>query len=174
MPVDNSKKQQKSKTKNRKGVYTKKPRKNGRPKAENALSKKLIKAEAVKSDGSPTALARALNISPQSAHKHLQKPEIKKAVLSEREAALRRAGITRLRVYRTIGEGLDATKIVGYDEVKKEPIVVTDFKERRETGKLCAQLFGDLSPDNSGNLPPAPFLIFLPPPKEVIDVDAAT
>lgn len=174
MPVDNSKKQQKTTLKKGKGVFTKHPRKNGRPKALEARSKKLIKVTAVKTDGSPTAMAKTLNISPAAAQKHLNKPEIKKAVLSARELALKQAGITRLRVYKAIGAGLDATKVIGYDQIEKKPILVTDYKERRETGKLCAQLFQDLMPDNANTLPPQPFLIFLPPPREVIDVDAAS
>lgn len=130
--------------------------------------KGLLKVAAVKADGKAPVMAKILGISRQAAAKHLEKPEIKNAVEEDRDRLLREAGIVRSKIYSTAAAGMDATKMV---TVGMEGMEVIDYKERRESAKLCAQLLNDLKPDGEGAAQ-MPFIVFLPPTKEVIDVDA--
>ncbi len=69
---------------------------------------KNIQKAAIQADGSPTKMGKLLGITKASAHQHLKKPEIQKIVLDEREKALKKVGITRVRVYGKINKNLDA------------------------------------------------------------------
>lgn len=126
------------------------PRKSGQPRKGKSLSKKLIQTEAVKADGSPTKMADALGIAPQTAHKHLQKPKIQKAIQTAREQALEKAKISREHIYKRLKEGTDATLVtVRLDGVPKKT-KAPDYKERRENVKIALQLFDDLKKDGEG------------------------
>src|SRR3989304_2535500 len=80
-------------------------RKGGRPKG-GGVGKKLVLISAVKNDGKPCKVAEDLGITPECALKHLQKPEVKNAVLDARERALKKAGITLEKTFCKIGDNL--------------------------------------------------------------------
>src|SRR3990167_1129884 len=81
-------------------------RKTGRPKGGNGISKKLLKAVAVKQDVCSTAVAEVLGVTKQTAYKHLQKTDVKNAVIDARERALKKAGITLEKTFCKIGVNL--------------------------------------------------------------------
>lgn len=130
-------------------------KKHGRPKSKDELRTLTIIDAAIKNDGSPTATAKMLGITKQAADKHLDKPEIRNAVLNARAKALQAAQISRNRVYRRVAQGLDAVEVAGR----------VDYKERRESSKLCLQLLGDLQ-DGSQSDPMRPMVVM---PVVVID-----
>lgn len=104
--------------------------------------KNLIKL-AVKHDGNRRKIAKIVGASPQAISDRFKKnPEIETAVLNAREQALKNAGITRELVYRTVKKGL-------YAKSGKN----VDYRERRESAKLCLQLHRDLDPtgEEAGN-----------------------
>lgn len=72
------------------------------------VTKAGLKAAAVISNGSPTKMAKLLEISPSTAYQHLKKPELNNLVSSERAAALKKVGITRLLVYGKIKKNLSS------------------------------------------------------------------
>lgn len=76
---------------------------------KKSTSNEIVQTAAIKSNGSPTKMSKLLGITKSTASHHLQKPEIKKLVLDEREKALKKAGISRVRVYKKINANLDAT-----------------------------------------------------------------
>lgn len=122
----------------------------GRPKPGTGISKKLLQTAAIKADGSPSIMAKELGITHQTASKHLQKPNLKKAVLSAREKALAKAQISREHIYKRLKEGTDAKLItVRWDGVAKKSMM-PDYKERRENVKIALQLFDDLKKDGEG------------------------
>ena len=95
----------------------------------------------------------------------IENPELKKKILSARENAMKRACITRSRVYTKVAEGLDAVVVKSlavdgeFSDNGKQVYVeqaVTDFKERRESAKMCLQLFQDLGQDAMDLPKPAP------------------
>ena len=114
------------------------------------LSDKIVKAEAVKADGSPTKMAKALGVTPQTAQHHLQKPKIQNAIMAARKRALKAAGITREKAYGRIADGMNANVVAIYEGWAAESNA-PDYKERREATKLALQLLGDLDKDGEGN-----------------------
>lgn len=107
---------------------------------------KLLKV-AIKHDGNLTKSSKELGISPQAVSKRVRNnPQIKKAILNVREEALKNAGITRTKVYKTIAEGLKANIVATVDGIPVQS-KVPDRKERRENAKLSLLLFKDLEPD---------------------------
>lgn len=114
-------------------------------KAKKGLTKETLQAAAVKSDGSPTKMAKILGVSKPTAHQHLQKPDIKKLVLDEREKALKKAGLTRVRAYKRVKEALDANTLSFGVPTKN-----ADHDIRLKAAKLTAELHGDLKTAQSG------------------------
>ena len=154
-----------------------KRKKNGRPKADKAISKKLIKAEAIKADGSPSKMAEALGISPQTADKHLEKKDIQKAVLSARNRAIKKAGLTRIRAYRQLANQLSAKKAGEIIVRKKSKLaMVPDYQAQDSARKDYLKVIGDYQDDtptdDEGKV--IPFLVLLPmrlpEPKKAIGV----
>ncbi len=119
-----------------------------------ATADKLTKA-VLRHGGNQAKAAKELGITKQSVSRRLiEHPELKKRILTARENAMKHAGISRSRVYATVSAGLEATKTVSVEDNTddSEPgdriqITETDFKERRESAKMCLQLFRDLEPD---------------------------
>ena len=159
-----------------------KRKKHGRPKGGKGVSKKLIKTKAIEHDGSPSAMAEDLGISPATAHKHLEKPDIKKAVLSARAKAIKKAGLTRVKAYRQLADQLTAKKageiITKNGKVKDK--MIPDYPARDSARKDFLKILGDYTDDTptdpEGKV--IPFIILLPqvsiepaPPKgDTIDV----
>lgn len=151
-------------------------RKRGRPKSKDALSTKLIQTEAVKADGSPTKMAKALGIAPQTADKHLKKPEIKAVVLTAREKAMKAAGLTREEAYLALRAGLGANATASYEGVVTESLGVPDYKERRQSAQAILGAYGDLKEVDTDKVPVI-FNFYIPekkplvfPTKDTIDV----
>lgn len=109
--------------------------------------KKLLKV-AVKHDGNLTHAGKELGISHQALSKRIKKnPEIKKAILNVREAALQKAGLSRTVVYKRIREGLDAKIPIPTKDGNLKKSNMPDMKERREYAKIALLLHKDLDPD---------------------------
>lgn len=130
------------------------------PPKKKCIKKADVVKSAVKHDGSLKLMAKELGVAKQTVYYHLQKPEIKEAVNRLKDIAMEKAGITRAKVYQKVCEGLDATKVISSNVIAqdgegmkdansmtKDFIEVPDFKERRESAKICLQLFGDLNND---------------------------
>jgi len=143
-----------------------KKRKRGRPKAGEGVSKKLTKSAAIESDGSATKMAKKLGITKQSAQHHLQKPEIKKAVLTARGQAIRAAKLSRTRAYKQLSRQLDAKKsgeiIVKGGKIRGK--MVPDWPAQDSARKDLLKVFGDYTDDTLGDLEgkAIPFIILLP------------
>lgn len=107
---------------------------------------KLIKVN-IKHDGNKTKTAKELGISVPAVSKRINNnPAIKNAILNVREEAMKKAGITRTKVYKVIAEGLKANQTYVVDGTLKTS-KIADRKERRENAKLSLLLFKDLEPD---------------------------
>jgi hypothetical protein len=100
----------------------------------------------IKNDGRVSAVSKELGVSYMAAKKNLAKPDIQFAITKAQQAALKKAEISRTRVYKRAAEGLDAVKYVGMDGRE-----VVDFKERRESARFCCELMGDLPRAIKGN-----------------------
>jgi len=146
-------------------------KKGGRPKKENSLPKILIQSEAVKADGSPTKMADALGITPQSAEHHLNKPEIQELIEDARSKALKKAGITREKAYKRLAEGMDANATTTYEGEIIESKNVPDYKERRENTKIALMLIGDLDAQKNPPPPPNIFNFFIPKKDDITTID---
>ena len=112
--------------------------------SEEKLSKVLIKH-----GGNQTKAAAELQMSQAAISKRLiQNPELKKKILTAREEAMKKVGLTRPKIYREVSEGLKA-KVVYSDPETGVPKIskVPDRKERRESAKIGLQLFRDLDPE---------------------------
>lgn len=95
-----------------------------------------------KHNGNSAKAARELGIVPSTIHKAKQRPIIKSALQQLAEYNLKKAGAGKSKVYKRIAQGLDAEKVI---DIKNGDVIKdVDFKERRETAKLCLQLTGDL------------------------------
>ena len=103
----------------------------------------MLKAVAVKADGNSAKMGKALGIAQQSAYKQLQKPSVKKAVLSAREKALKKAGLTLNKAYQKIADGMKAGVVVTNGKTATET-KAPDYKERREHTKIALQAMGEL------------------------------
>lgn len=139
----------------------KRRKKTGRPKASEQVNNNLIKSKAIEHDGSPTAVANALGISPATACKRIKNnKDIQQTLQRIRAKCLRKSGASLLKTYKRVAEGLDATKTISANVIApdgegmadahsmtKDFIDVPDFKERRESSKLCLQLHGHLNDD---------------------------
>lgn len=162
-----------------------KRKKHGRPRAGKGISEKLLKTVAIKADGSPTAMAEELGISQQTASKHLEKPKIKKAILSARARAIKAAGLSRVKAYRQMANQMSAKKagevITGRGKTKKvESSMISDWPAQDAARKDFLKILGDYTDDTptdpEGKV--IPFIVLLPqvlvepkPPKvETIDV----
>lgn len=138
-------------------------------------SKKKLEKTLLKVDGSITEASKKLGISQQAIAERLKRdPSIKENVAAARAMALKKAGISRARVYKGISEGLDAKLVIikDGDAVETE---APDHKERRENRKIALQLLGDLDQETQGgekifNL----VQVFLPQKEPIIDVEAST
>ncbi len=118
----------------------------GRPESADTQTKTNIKKAAIKADGSPTLMGQILGISPASAHQHLQKPSVQKAIQTAQEKALAGSSITRKRVYDRIGNLIDAKLITTYEGYATESNA-PDHKARQKAVETALQLFGDLKKD---------------------------
>lgn len=123
---------------------------------QRGLKKKDVIVAAVKADGSPKKMADKLGISKPTAFQYLQQEDVKEAVLTARDKALKEAGIELNKVFKVIAAGMEATKVISCNVIApsgeemleahgttKDFIDVVDYKERRESAKLCAQLLGE-------------------------------
>lgn len=96
--------------------------------------------------------AKALKVSQPAVNQALKRPEVQKTLAQINEDALKEAGAHLAKVYQRAAEGLDAYKVIpgmkltlGGDKPEEEGIravqsTAPDFKERRESVKLCLQL----------------------------------
>lgn len=73
------------------------------------VSKTSLKAAAVLSNGSPTKMAKILNIDPSTAHYHLKKSELNNIVSTARAEAIKKANLSLVKAYKRVDEALDAT-----------------------------------------------------------------
>lgn len=128
---------------------------NGKKPHHKGITKKLLKATAIKYDGKPTKVAKALGIKEPTAHRHLQKPDIKAAVLQSREDALIEAKLTRVEAYKEIKSALKA-KALSWGVETKAP----DRDVRLKAAKLTAEIYGDINPKNTG--PTGPGIMIMP------------
>lgn len=126
---------------------------NGHDKPQNinnnkkkGLSDSVLKKAAIKSDGSPTKMAKILDVTPQTAYHHLQKPEIKKIILTEREKALKQSRLSRVKAYRRIDQALDATYVVFGKKTR-----TADHSVRLRAAQQTAEAFGDDSKSKENN-----------------------
>ena len=118
------------------------------------VTKAGLKAAAVISNGSPTKMAKLLNIAPSTAHQHLKKPELNNLVSDARAQALKKAGINRVRVYKKINANLDS---------------VVPQKQTHAIDRSL-ELLGDLNKDNN-NKPTVPILVIVRPGGKPIDIE---
>lgn len=128
-------------------------------KKSNQTSKTLIKKAAIKADGSPTKMAEILGVTPGTAHHHLKKPSVQKALQTAQERAMKAVDITRKGVYGRLKEGLDANIATCFEGFVTQSNVA-DMKERRENVKIALQLFGDLKKD--GEVAPGGPIVLMP------------
>lgn len=136
-----------------------------RPYTEKARAAKVIKSF-VKHNMNMAAVARAEGVSQPAIAKRIKRPEVQKALSKINEEALRKAGASLTKIYSRAVEGLDATKIIPGMKIKlpatdqTEDINedhgisaittdVIDYKERRESVRLCLELTGRLRTANS-------------------------
>lgn len=139
-------------------------KKAGRPKGKALVSKKNLYKYAIKNDGKPSAIAKDLGVATQTIQHHLERnPDVLRRVESEREKAIRESGLNRLEVYQTARAGLTANKVISANVIAndgegmkdansmtKDFIDVPDMRERRESAKLCLQIFGDIKEGAEG------------------------
>ena len=119
--------------------------KRGRPTKGNGVSKKRLKAEAIKADGQAPLMAENLGIAQSTAYAHLQKPEIQNAIQKERDRALAKANLTRERAFQKVSDGMNAGTIVTSYRGSAKETKAPDYKERREHTKIALQLIGELN-----------------------------
>lgn len=113
-----------------------------------ASAEKLSKA-IIKHGGNQHKAAKELGMSQPSISTRLTRnPELKQKILNAREKAMQRAGMTRSKVYETAVEGLKANVVSSFEGQAIESDA-PDYKERRESVKLCLQLFRDLEVDSN-------------------------
>lgn len=144
------------------------------------VTEKQLTKVVLKHDGNMSKAAKAMGVTKQAIANRLRKnPKIKQKLLNAREQALKQAGITRVKVYKTVAQGLKAERTVSVfnddHDGKGSPYVqVTeiDYRERRESAKLCLQLFRDLETEqnDSGNNIIQLILQVMAKPPQVIDV----
>lgn len=110
--------------------------------------KELIKV-AIKNDGHTYNTAKELGISHQAVHQRINKnPNLKKAVLNAREQALKAAGLSRSKVYKSLAEGLKA-KVVVIHEGKASETKIPDHNVRHKYGNTVLQLYRDLKDEDN-------------------------
>lgn len=108
-------------------------------------TKKKLEKTLIKTDGNVKEAAKKIGVSPQAIYERLDRdPKIKERVESAKELAMRKAGLTRVKVYKVIADGLNAKALTSF-EGKIYESKFADYKERRESAKLSVQLFGDLA-----------------------------
>lgn len=144
-----------------KGKVTKKKKKPG-PKG---TTDKTLQKAAIKADGSPTKMGKELGITPQSAHQHLQKPKIKKAVLTARARAIKAAGLTRIKAYKQLANQLsakEAGEIIVRGKVKHKMIPNWQAQDaaRKDFLKIMGDYTDDTPTDDGGKI--IPFVVILP------------
>lgn len=115
-------------------------------KKPNQTSKTLIKKAAIQADGSPTKMAEILGVTPSTAHHHLKKPSVQKAIQTAQEKALASSHITRKRVYDRLSTKLDSRLVTTYEGYAKESDA-PDHKAQQKAIETALQLFGDLKKD---------------------------
>ena len=145
------------------------------PQTEKLRATRIVKSLNAHA-GNASAVARELGVTPQAIAQARKRPSVQKALQDIIDSNLNKAGASLRKTYTRLAEGLEATKVI--NPTGLTPYYDTDFKERRESVKLCLQLRGHLK-DDTGPGPGGMNLIqiFLPEPvplKEVIDVEATT
>lgn len=149
--------------------------------SEEKFTKVLIKTEL-----NGQRAAKKLGCSPTAVYKRLREnPEIRKKILNARELALKRAGLTRVKVYKKLAEGLDSTKVISCNVVApdgegmrdagsmtKDFVDVPDYATRHKYVETALRLHRDLTPDDDDDHRGKVIVnIFRPEPYKTMDIE---
>ncbi len=129
-----------------------------------------LKQVVIRSDGNMSKAARKLGVTPQAVAKRLsENPKLKASIQEICKKGLAKAGADLDKIFLRTAEGLDAVKEkpamkikLGEGEdagISNAVVYEVDFKERRESAKLCHLLVGNLQDKDKDGITNRPVVI---------------